>query len=91
LHAVKIDRVEDHVHRVDQLGRELGIIKAVQLIKSDSLRWMNELSHRFFSHKAERSSFFIGAFNWLFHLIWLILGRLENRKTCRFPRLQLSH
>jgi REP element-mobilizing transposase RayT len=33
MHAVKIDGIEDHVHLLINLGGELGIIKAVQLIK----------------------------------------------------------
>ena len=32
MHAVKIDGIEDHVHLLINLGGELGIIKAVQLI-----------------------------------------------------------
>ncbi len=42
MHAVKIGGIEDHVHLLINLGGELGIIKAVQLIKSNSSRWMNE-------------------------------------------------
>lgn len=33
MHAVKIDGIEDHVHLLINLGGELGIIKAVQLIQ----------------------------------------------------------
>ncbi len=42
MRAVKIGGIEDHVHLLINLGGELGIIKAVQLIKSNSSRWMNE-------------------------------------------------
>jgi len=42
MHAVKIGGIDDHVHVLINLGGELGIIKAVQLIKSNSSRWMNE-------------------------------------------------
>jgi REP-associated tyrosine transposase len=42
MHAVKIGGIEDHVHLLINLGGELGIIKAVQLIKSNSSRWMNQ-------------------------------------------------
>jgi REP element-mobilizing transposase RayT len=42
MHAVKIGGTDDHVHLLIKLGGELGIIKAVQLIKSNSSRWMNE-------------------------------------------------
>lgn len=42
MHAVKIDGIEDHVHLLINLGGALGIIKAVQLIKANSSRWMNE-------------------------------------------------
>jgi REP-associated tyrosine transposase len=42
MHAVKIGGIDDHVHLLINLGGELGIIKAVQLIKSNSSRWMNE-------------------------------------------------
>ncbi len=38
MHAVKIGGIEDHVHLLINLGGELGIIKAVQLIKSNSSR-----------------------------------------------------
>ena len=42
MHAVKIGGIEDHVHLLINLGGVLGIIKAVQLIKANSSRWMNE-------------------------------------------------
>jgi len=42
MHAVEIGGTDDHVHLLINLGGELGIIKAVQLIKSNSSRWMNE-------------------------------------------------
>ena len=42
MHAVKIGGIEDHVHLLINLGGALGIIKAVQLIKANSSRWMNE-------------------------------------------------
>jgi REP element-mobilizing transposase RayT len=42
MHALKIGGTDDHVHLLINLGGELGIIKAVQLIKSNSSRWMNE-------------------------------------------------
>ena len=42
MHAVKIGGTDDHMHLLINLGGELGIIKAVQLIKSNSSRWMNE-------------------------------------------------
>lgn|SRR5690348_4935933 len=42
MHAVKIGGIDDHVHLLINLGGALGIIKAVQLIKANSSRWMNE-------------------------------------------------
>jgi len=42
MHAVKIGGIDDHVHLLINLGGELGITKAVQVIKSNSSRWMNE-------------------------------------------------
>ncbi len=41
MHAVKIGGTDDHAHLLINLGGELGIIKAVQLIKGNSSRWMN--------------------------------------------------
>jgi len=42
MHAVKIGGIEDHVHLLINLGGLLGIVKAVQVIKANSSRWMNE-------------------------------------------------
>jgi REP element-mobilizing transposase RayT len=42
MHAVKIGGIEDHVHLLINLGGALGIVKALQLIKANSSRWMNE-------------------------------------------------
>jgi REP element-mobilizing transposase RayT len=42
MHAVKIGGLEDHVYLLINLGGMMGIIKAVQLIKANSSRWMNE-------------------------------------------------
>ena len=42
MHAVKIGGIDDHVHLLINLGGKLGISKAVQLIKTNSSRWMNE-------------------------------------------------
>jgi len=42
IHAVAIGGIEDHVHVLMNLGPTLGIAKAVQVLKSNSSRWMNE-------------------------------------------------
>ncbi len=42
MHAVVIGRLEDHVHALINLGATLRIAKAVQLLKANSSRWMNE-------------------------------------------------
>ena len=42
MHAVKINGIEDHAHLLINLGGELGIFKAVQVIKANSSRWMNQ-------------------------------------------------
>ena len=42
MHAVAIGGVEDHVHALINLGALLGIAKAVQTLKANSSRWMNE-------------------------------------------------
>ena len=42
MHAVAIGGIEDHVHALINLGPTLGIAKAVQLLKANSSRWMNE-------------------------------------------------
>jgi putative transposase len=42
MHAVAIGGVEDHVHALISLGPTLGIAKAVQALKANSSRWMNE-------------------------------------------------
>jgi REP element-mobilizing transposase RayT len=42
MHAVAIGGIEDHVHALINLGPNLGISKAVQVLKANSSRWMNE-------------------------------------------------
>src|SRR5260370_21373196 len=42
MHAVAIGGIEDHVHALINLGATLGIAKAVQVLKANSSRWMNE-------------------------------------------------
>lgn len=42
MHAVAIGGMEDHVHALINLGATLGIAKAVQVLKANSSRWMNE-------------------------------------------------
>ena len=42
MHAVAIGGIEDHLHALIDLGPILGIAKAVQVLKSNSSRWMNE-------------------------------------------------
>ena len=42
MHAVAIGGIEDHVHALINLGPILGIAKAVQALKANSSRWMNE-------------------------------------------------
>ena len=42
MHAVAIGGIEDHVHALINVGPTLGIAKAVQVLKANSSRWMNE-------------------------------------------------
>jgi REP element-mobilizing transposase RayT len=42
MHAVAIGGIEDHIHALVNLGATLSIAKAVQVLKSNSSRWMNE-------------------------------------------------
>jgi putative transposase len=42
MHAVAIGGIEDHIHALINLGAGLGIAKAVQVLKANSSRWMNE-------------------------------------------------
>lgn len=42
MHAVAIGGIEDHIHALINLGGLLGIAKAVQVLKANSSRWMNE-------------------------------------------------
>lgn len=42
MHAVAVGGVEDHVHALIDLGAMLGVAKAVQTLKANSSRWMNE-------------------------------------------------
>ncbi len=44
MHAVAIGGIEDHIHALIDLGATLGIAKAVQVLKANSSRWMNEHS-----------------------------------------------
>jgi putative transposase len=42
MHAIAIGGIEDHVHALINLGATLSISKAVQVLKANSSRWMNE-------------------------------------------------
>jgi putative transposase len=42
MHAVAIGGIEDHVHALVDLGPTLTIAKAVQVLKANSSRWINE-------------------------------------------------
>ena len=42
MHAVAIGGIEDHAHVLIDMGPTLGIAKAVQVLKANSSRWMNE-------------------------------------------------
>jgi REP element-mobilizing transposase RayT len=42
MYAVAIGGIEDHIHALIDLGPILGIAKAVQVLKANSSRWMNE-------------------------------------------------
>jgi REP element-mobilizing transposase RayT len=42
MHAVAIGGIEDHAHALMNMGPNLGIAKAVQMLKANSSRWMNE-------------------------------------------------
>lgn len=42
MHAVAIGGVEDHVHALINVGANLGVAKAAQVLKANSSRWMNE-------------------------------------------------
>jgi len=42
MHAVAVGGIEDHAHALVNLGPTLGIAKAVQVLKANSSRWMNE-------------------------------------------------
>jgi putative transposase len=44
MHAIAIGGIEDHAHAPIQMGSTLGIAKAVQVLKANSSRWMNEHS-----------------------------------------------
>ena len=42
MYAVAVGGIDDHVHALINLGATLGIAKAVQALKANSSRWMNE-------------------------------------------------
>jgi REP element-mobilizing transposase RayT len=44
MHAIAIGGIEDHAHALIQMGSTLGIAEAVQVLKANSSRWMNEHS-----------------------------------------------
>jgi putative transposase len=44
MHAIAIAGIEDHAHALIQMGSTLGIAEAVQVLKANSSRWMNEHS-----------------------------------------------
>ena len=42
MRALAIGGIEDHVHAFIDMGPTLGIAKAVQVLKANSSRWMND-------------------------------------------------
>lgn len=42
MHAVAIGGTEDHIHALINVGATLGIAKAVQALKANSSRWIND-------------------------------------------------
>jgi putative transposase len=42
MHAVAIGGIEDHIHALVNLGASHSIAKAVQVLKANSPRWINE-------------------------------------------------
>jgi putative transposase len=44
MHAVAVGGVEDHAHALVHMEPTLDIAKAVQVLKANSSRWMNEHS-----------------------------------------------
>ena len=42
MHAVAVGGVDDHVHALVDVGATLAIAKAVQVLKANSSRWINE-------------------------------------------------
>jgi len=42
MHPVSIGGIEDHIHALIDVGPILGIAKAVQVLKANSSRWMNQ-------------------------------------------------
>ena len=42
MHAVAVGGIDDHVHALINVGSSYGIAKAVQILKANSSRWMNE-------------------------------------------------
>jgi putative transposase len=42
MHAVAIGGIEDHAHALIDMGATLGIAKAVQVLKANSSRWIND-------------------------------------------------
>ena len=45
MHAVAIGGMEDHVHALVSLPAAISIAKAVQVLKANSSRWINEGGH----------------------------------------------
>ena len=42
MHAVAVGGIDDHVHALIHVGSSYGIATAVQILKANSSRWMNE-------------------------------------------------
>jgi putative transposase len=42
MRALAIGGIEDHVHALIDMGPTLGIAKAVQVLKANSSRWIND-------------------------------------------------
>lgn len=77
MHAVAIGGIEDHIHALINLGASMGIAKAVQALKANSSRWMNE-------HPGER-------FEWQEGYFACSVSRSQVASVIRYIKNQKEH
>ena len=83
--AVEINGVHDHIHLLIRLPASLSVAKAVEIIKTNSSRWIHErrVLHRTFAWQSGYSAFSVSP-SQAFHVCRYIADQAEHHRKISF-------